>query len=221
MFNSVSPAEGEPISGLSAGWLWAARCFALIYTIALGGGYLADDPVGALFSFGPRLSLSLVLLFCLFRSGKNSLAFALGLGAATGFIALFGVASTESLRYSPNPLFISLVTGGPLNAPPFAQMMNQPNSPFVTLGLLLFWFFSVCSAMLGLSSVVTYKKIAHEAKGTGKLRLAFGAGIGCPLVVPLTFSTGLSLAGAFTSEPSLPRRHAPDPLGSSLTTVFF
>lgn len=197
MFDSVSPAEGEPISGLSSGWLWATRCFALIYTVALGGGYLADDPVGALFSFGPRMLFSLALLFCLFRRGKNSLAFALGLGAATGFIALFGVASIELLRYSPNPLFISLVTGAPLNVPPFAQMMNQPNSQLATLGLLLFSSFSVCSAMLGLSSVVTYKKMAHEANRTRKLRLAFGAGICCPLVVPLIFSIWFVASGGF------------------------
>ena len=88
MFDSVPPAEGEPIRGVSSGWLWAARCFALICTIALGVGFVAEaaahDPVVAPFVFGPWGSLSLALLL-LFRKGKNSLAFALGLGRGNGF----------------------------------------------------------------------------------------------------------------------------------------
>jgi hypothetical protein len=41
MFGSVLPAESEPISVVSSRWLWAARCFALIYTISLVGEYVA------------------------------------------------------------------------------------------------------------------------------------------------------------------------------------
>jgi hypothetical protein len=100
MFASIYPAESEPISTVSSRWLWMARCFALIYTISLVGEYVAEahfEPVFSLFlflfTFGLRGLLSLVLLHFLFRSGKESLAFALGLGAATAFIALFGVAS--------------------------------------------------------------------------------------------------------------------------------
>jgi Na+-driven multidrug efflux pump len=100
MFDSVLPAESEPITVVSSRWLWAARFFALIYALSLVGEYVAEahfDPlnplVGFLFTFGLRSLLSLVLLYFLFRSGKKSLAFALGLGAATAFIALFGVAS--------------------------------------------------------------------------------------------------------------------------------
>ena len=87
MFNSVLPAASEPISVVSSRWLWAARCFALICTIALGVGFVAEaaaDQNGlvALILFGRWGSLSLALLYLLFRRGKNSLAFALGLGAA-------------------------------------------------------------------------------------------------------------------------------------------
>lgn len=95
LFDNVSPAESEPVGEVSSGWLWAARCSALICTIALGVGFVAEaaahDPVVALFSFGPWGSLSLVLLYLLFRSGKNPPAFALGMGAATAFIALLAV----------------------------------------------------------------------------------------------------------------------------------
>lgn len=72
--------------------------------IALGIGFVAEaaahDPVVALFSFGPWGSLSVALLYLLFRRGKNSLAFALGLGAATAFIALLAVARGELSRTS-------------------------------------------------------------------------------------------------------------------------
>ena len=187
MFDSVPPAEGEPIRGVSSGWLWAARCFALICTIALGVGFVADasahDPVVAPFVFGPWGSLSLTLLYLLFRRGKNSLAFALGLGAATAFIALLAVAGIELSRTSEVLRHVFFILGMLiLVLPPFVLMMGQS-----TLGALLGWLFSISSAMLGLSSIVAFQKMAHEAKGMGKLRLAFGAGICCALVVLLIF----------------------------------
>jgi hypothetical protein len=195
MFDSLLPAESEPISVASSRSLWAARCFALIYAISLVGEYVAAahfDPlsslVGFLVAFGPRILLGLVLLYFLFRSGKKSLAFALGLGAATAFIALFGVASNAlfwPLGRSFN-LFLVLIIFGP-NTPPFVDMMHQPSPRLATEGLLLFWSFGICSAVLGISSVVTFRKMAHEAKGMGELRLAFRAGICCPLVVWLIF----------------------------------
>ncbi|MGA8102123.1 MAG: hypothetical protein WB869_08215, partial [Candidatus Acidiferrales bacterium] len=195
MFDSVLPAEREPISVVSSRWLWAARCFALIYAISLVGEYVAaahfeplNPLVGFLFTFGLRSLLSLVLLYFLFRSGKKSLAFALGLGAATAFIALFGVASNAlfwPLGRSFN-LGLALIIFGPV-VPPFVDMMHRPNPQLATEGLLLFWSFGICSAVLGLSSVVTFRKMAHEAKGMGGLRFAFRAGICCPLVVWLIF----------------------------------
>jgi hypothetical protein len=195
MFDSVLPAESEPISVVSSRWLWAARFFASIYAISLVGEYVAAahfDPlnslVGFLFRFGLRSLLSLVLLYFLFRSGKKSLAFALGLGAATAFIALFGVASNalfSPLGRSFN-LSLALIIFGPIT-PPFVDMMHQPNPQLATEGLLLFWSFGICSAVLGLSSVVTFRKMSHEAKGMGGLRFAFRAGICCPLVVWLIF----------------------------------
>jgi hypothetical protein len=190
MFDSILPAESEPISVVSSRWLWAARCFALIYTISLLGEYVAEahsEAVlalsGFLFAFGLRSLLSLVLLYFLFRSGKKSLAFALGLGAATGFLALFGVAS-NALFWPVGRSFnlaIAMLIFGPVT-PPFLAMMHQPDPQLATEGLLLFWSFGICSVVLGLSSVVTFKKMAHEAKGIGGLQFAFRAGICCPLV---------------------------------------
>jgi hypothetical protein len=192
MFDGVLSAASEPISAVSSRWLWTVRCFALIYTISLVGEYVAEahfEPVnplvGFLFTFGLRSLLSLVLLYFLFCHGKKALAFGLGLGAATGFIALFGVASSAlfwPLGRSFN-LALALIIFGPVT-PPFVEMMHQQ---FATKGLVLFWSFGICSAMLGLSSVVTFTKITHEAKGIGGLRFAFRAGICCPLVVWLIF----------------------------------
>lgn len=190
MFDSLPPAESEPISVVSSRWLWAARCFALIYTISLVGEYVAEahfSPLsvlfGFLFAFGLRSLLSLVLLYFLFRRGNKSLAFALGLGAATAFIALFGVASNAlfwPLGRSFN-LALAMLIFVPVT-PPFVDMMHQPNPQLATEGLLLFWSFGICSAVLWLSSVVTFTKMTHEAKGMGGLRFAFRAGICCPLV---------------------------------------
>ena len=190
MFDSVLPAESEPISVVSSRWLWAARCFALIYTISLVGEYVAEahfealNPiVSFLFTFGLRSLLGLVLLYFLFRSGKKSLAFALGLGAATAFIALFGVASFA--LFSPLGrtfnLVIALVIFGYVT-PPFVGMMHQPDRQLATEGLLLFCSFGIYSAMLGWSSVVTFRKMAREANGVREQRFAFRAGICCPLV---------------------------------------
>jgi hypothetical protein len=187
----LPPAEGEPISGVSSGWLWAARCSALICTVALGVGFVAEaaaDQNGlvALIFFGPWGSVSLALLYLLYRRAKNSLAFALGLGAATAFMTLFVIASIELSRSGfplavfRHVLFIALFSG---ILPPFSNLMNDLHPQLATLGALLLWLFSISLAMLGLSSIVTFQKMAHEAKGMGELRLAFRAGIYCPLVV--------------------------------------
>jgi hypothetical protein len=69
-----------------------------------------------------------------------------------------------------------MIIFGPVT-PPFLEMMHQPNPQLDTEGLLLFWSFGICSAVPGLSSVVTFRKMAHEAKGMGGLRFAFRAGI--------------------------------------------
>jgi hypothetical protein len=187
MFDSVSPAESKPIGVVSSGWLWAARCSASICTIAFGVGFVAEaaahGPMVALFSFGPWGSLSLALLYLLLRKGKNSLAFALGLGTATAFITLLAVAGIELSRTSEVLRHVFFILGMLiLVLPPSVLMMGQS-----TLGALLGWFFSISSAILGLSSIVAFQKMAHEAKETGKLRFAFGAGICCSLVVLLIF----------------------------------
>jgi hypothetical protein len=74
----------------------------------------------ALIFFGCWGSLSLALLYLLFGSGKNSLAFALGLGAATAFIALLPVALMLS-RSRHLAFFIAVFSG---ILPPFANLMN-------------------------------------------------------------------------------------------------
>jgi hypothetical protein len=198
MFPSIIPAESEPVSGVSSGWLWAARCFALISTITLGVGFVAEAKAGfneggfALVTFGPWGLLSLVLLCSLFLRGKNPLAFALGLGTAAPFIALFGVASGEFAwapgRSMPNlpmvfllPLFFLRLMAR-LSWPPFV-VLHERYPELATIEALLLWPFSTSLAMLGLSTVVAFTKMAHEAKGMKKLRWAFGAGACFPLVL--------------------------------------
>ena len=198
MFGSVAPAESEPIGVVGSGWLWAARCSALICTIALGAGFVAEaaahDSVLALFSFGPWGSLSLALLYLLFRRGKNSLAFALGLGAATAFIALLAVSRGELSHTSEVLGHLFFILGMLiLVLPPFVLTMGQS-----TLAALLGWLFSISSATLGLSGIVAFQKMAYEAKGMGKLRFAFWAGICCAPAVWLIFMLlWLLLIGGF------------------------
>jgi hypothetical protein len=128
-------------------------------------------------------SLSLALLYLLFRRGKNSLAFALGLGVATAFIALLPVALMLS-RSRHLVLFIVVFSG---ILPPFSYMTGEFSPQLATLAASLLWLFSISLAMLGLSSIVAFQKMAHEAKGMGKLRLAFRGGMCCALVVWLIF----------------------------------
>jgi hypothetical protein len=133
--------------------------------------------------FGRQGSLSLALLYLLFRRGKNSLAFALGLGAATAFIALLAVASIPFHLGRVSNLFFIIAMFSGIRIP----LIGEYSPRLAPLGALLLWSFIVCSAMLGLSSVVAFRKMAHEAKGMGKLRLAFGAGICCVPFVWLIF----------------------------------
>jgi len=191
-FDSISPAESEPIGVASSVWLRAARCSSLICTIAYGVAFVAaaaaHDIMAALISFGRSGSLSLALLYLLFRRGKNSLAFALGLGAGTAFIALLAVASAELHLAMVSHLMLFIVMFGGITPP----LMSD------TLGALLLWLFNISLAVLGLSSIVAFQKMAHEAKGMGKLRWAFGAGICCVPVVVLIFTAAwLLLVGGF------------------------
>ena len=203
MSEGVSQAEGEPTGVVSSGWLRAARCSALICTIAFGVGFVAEaaahDLGAALIMFGRWGALSLALLYLLLRRGKNSLAFALGLSTATTFIALLALASSELTRISEvlrHVLFILAIFSGVL--PPFPGMMAEDIPQLAKLGALLLWLFSISSAMLGLSSVVAFQKMEHQAKGMGKLRFAFWAGICCAPAVWLIFMLlWLLLIGGF------------------------
>ena len=184
--------EGEPIGVVSSGWLRAARCSSLICTIALGIGFVAKaaahDLGLALIMFGRWGSLNLGLLYLLFRRGKNALAFALGLGTATAFTALLALASSELSRISEvlrHVLFILAISSGVL--PPFSGMAGEDSPQLATLGALLLWLFSISSAILGLSTIVAFQKMAHEATGMGKPRFAFWAGICCAPALWLIF----------------------------------
>jgi hypothetical protein len=198
MLDSVVPSGSEPNSVVGSRWLWAARCFALICTIALGVGFVAEatadqNVLVALNFFGRWGSLSLALLYLLFRRRKNLLAFALGLGAATPFITLLPLASMLSRSGRHLALFLVVFSG---ILPPFANLMNGLHPQLATLGALLLWLFSISLAMLGLSSIVAFQKIAHQAKEAGKLRWAFRGGMCCALVVWLIFTLlGVSFGG--------------------------
>ena len=198
MFDSGLPSGSEPISAIGSRWLWAARCSALICTIALGVGFVAEaaaDQNGlvALSFFGRWGSLSLALLYLLFRRGQNSLAFALGLGAATPFITLLPLVLMLSRSGRHLAFFIAVFSG---MLPPFSNLMNGLHPQLAILGALLLWLFSLSLAMLGLSSIVTFQKMAREAKEARKLRWAFRGGICCALVVWLIFTLlGVSFAG--------------------------
>lgn len=196
MFESVLPSGSEPISAISSRWLWAARCFALLCTVALGAGFVAEAAAGqnvlvALSLYGRWGSLSLALLYLLFRRGQNSLAFALGLGAATPFITLLPPALALSRSGRHLAFFIAVFSG---TLPPFTNLMNGLHPQLAILGASLLWLFSLSLAMLGLSSIVAFRKMAREAKETGKLCWAFRGGICCALVVWLIFTLlGVSL----------------------------
>jgi hypothetical protein len=164
----------------------------LICTIALAVGFVAEaaahDLGAALIMFGRWGAFSLALLYLLFRRGKNSLAFALGLGTATAFIALLALASSELSGTSDvlrHVLFILAIFSGVL--PPLPGMMREDSRQLAILGVLLLWIFSISSAMLGLSSIVAFRNMAHEANGMGKLRFPFWAGICCAPAVWLIF----------------------------------
>jgi hypothetical protein len=195
--DSLLPSVSAPIDVVSSRWLRAAKCSALICTIALGVGFVTEaaadrDVLVALISYGRWGSLSLALLYLLFRRGKNSLAFALGLGAATAFIAVLPVAAMLS-RSRHLAFFIAVFSG---ILPPFANLMNGLHPQLATLGALLLLVFSLSLVMLGLIGIVAFQKMAHEAKKMGKLRWAFRGGMCCAVVLWLIFTLlGVSFGG--------------------------
>ena len=121
----------------------------------------------ALISYGRWGSLSLALLYLLFRRGKNSLAFALGLGAATAFIALLPVAADVS-RSRHLAFFIPVFSG---ILPPFGNLMNGLHPQLATLGTLLLWLFSISLQCSGKQ----YCRIPEDgARGKGDRETAIG-----------------------------------------------
>jgi len=164
MFDSVLPAESEPISVVSSRWLWAARCFALIcILIAAGGVFHESTRPGATFILADWLPYFaglipyLAVLCLLFLRGKNPLAFALGMATATGLL------------------------GGGLGV--FGRVWIV--AMLMDLSVWLFWLFFISSMMLGLCAYWAFDKMRFEAKGTGSI--AFGGGIFAAVLV-LIFS---------------------------------
>jgi hypothetical protein len=174
MDQGMSPVETGPIGIADQGWLWAARCSALIsFLITLIGAFTPG--AGLLtFSIAAWWLLSLGQLGSLFCRGKNPLAFGLGMGAAMVSIALIGT------HYYGSPWLVGLfVIGGPL-----LYFFKQP---------WLFWPVCISLLTLGVSAVVVFTKMRDEGNGGRRPRLAFGAGIFCTLVgcfaISILFST--------------------------------
>jgi hypothetical protein len=160
MFDSVPPAEGEPISGVSSGWLWAPRCFALIcILIAVGGAFHESIRQGFFhlteggIYFAGLIPYLAVLCF-LFRSGKNPPAFALGMASATGFLG-GGLGVLGPATFLPTPTIWI-----------FALLSD--------FSAWLFWPFFISSMMLGLSAHVAFDKMRFEAKGTQRSAFRWG-----------------------------------------------
>lgn len=175
----------------------------MVCTVALSVGFVAQtaahDLGAALITFGRWGALSLALLYLLFRKGKNSLAFALGLGAATAFIALLALISGELSRISEvfrHALFILAIFSGVL--PPFPGLMGENSPQLSILGALLLWLFNISSAILGISSVVAFQKMAQEANSIGKLQFSYWAGIcSAPAVWLIFMLLWFAIVGGF------------------------
>ena len=160
MSDSVPPAESEPISVVSSGWLRAARYCALI-CILLGVVGVVHENTRLGFEEVPNEVRSfailipyLAVLCFLFLRGRNPLAFALGMATATGFLC-----------------------GGLTALWMFALL------EFSAWLLMLFF---ISSMMLGLSAHWAFEKMRFEAKG--RRWTAFGGGVFTAVLV-LIFSS--------------------------------
>jgi hypothetical protein len=176
MFDSLPPAEGEPISGVSSGWLWAARCSALIcILIAVGGVFRESTRLGFFDSIDegrvfPALFPYLAVLCFLFPRGKKPLAFGLGMATVTGFLG-GGLGMLGFVL----PIFIFCATFWI-----FALLWDS--------SAWLFWLFFISSMMLGLSAHEVFAKMRFEAKGTRGLGIAFGLGMFTAVLVSMLSS---------------------------------
>jgi hypothetical protein len=158
MSDSVPAAEGEPISGVGSGWLWAVRCFALICTLIEVGKVFHEFPrLGAEFEFADgkmyfaALIPYLAALCFLFRRGKNPLAFALGMATVTGFLGGgLGLLGLGTLRDTFLPILTLFWI--------FVLLWD--------LSAWLFWPFFISTMMLGLSAYEAFAKMRSGAKGT-------------------------------------------------------
>jgi hypothetical protein len=174
------PMEREPISMADRTWLWAARCSALIFfSITLIAAFRAHGSIRPIdwWLTAAWWLLSLGQLWLLFRRGKNALAFGLGMGAAM---------APSPIALVPVMACIGLIAGSPLADALGAYVL-------VVLGLSVLGYFSTqpwlfwpgCISLLTLavSAVVVFTKMRDEGERGRRLRLAFGAGIFCTLVV--------------------------------------
>jgi hypothetical protein len=153
-------------------WLWAVRCSAFIsFLITLALAFGGGDAELAFVRGAGWWILYLPLLFLLFFTykWKGGLVFALGIGALMGFISLFFLALSKSI--APPEVLRFLSIGWPVS---FRPGLREE---------WLFWLLFISSLMLGVTAVVAFTKIEREAGGTGRLRMAFGAGILCALLI--------------------------------------
>jgi hypothetical protein len=150
MSDSVPPAESEPISVPSSGWLRAARyCALLCILLGVVGAAHENSRRGFLESSVELKSFAslipyLAVLCILFLRGKNPLAFALGMATATGFLC-----------------------GGLITALWMCVLLE------FSAWLLMLFFIS--SMMLGLSAHWAFEKMRFEAKG--RRWTTFGGGV--------------------------------------------
>jgi len=186
MSDSVPSAASEPSGGVSSGWLWAPRCFALIcILIAVGEAFHESTRLGAAFHladggiyFAGLIPYLAVLCF-LFRRGKNPLAFALGMATATGFLnGGLGVLATPAQL--PIGTFATVWI--------FAMLWD--------FSAWLFWLLFISSMMLGLSAYGAFDKMGFEAKDTRWI--IFVRGLFAAVLV-LILSSVLSLFMSFAA----------------------
>ncbi len=225
MSDSLPPAGGDPISGVSSGWLWPPRCFALICILIAVVGVLHEHTrLGRAFQltegwlyFASLIPYLAVLCF-LFHRGKNPFAFALGIAIATG---LLGGDLSMSVFAAPLPIAVALCFLFRRGKNPTAFALGMATATGflggqVALGraawtflatmwiwaLLsdfsawLLWAFFISSMMLGLSAYWAFDKVRSEAKRTRWI--AFGAGIFAAVLV-LILSSVVALFLSFAA----------------------
>jgi len=171
--------ETEPISRVNQGWLWAARCPALIsFLITLGLAFAAASEQlprdGTLvIEAGPAGGCSIWRCF-VFYSIEEKIHWhsRLAWAPAMGFIALSGLGMFKLGKSPGLTPFTKL--GLVFSAVGLFVVCGSPAVNFARMGHLgkadmwLFWSLSISSLMLRVNAVVAFSKMRHETHGTGR-----------------------------------------------------